>query len=255
MAVFKNMNWRALEEELARWRDAGRTADFWWRDDDATKANPALARLLRLSKASGVPVALAVVPLDAAPELFAGLDARVLLHGTDHCNRAAPGEKKTEFAAAEPADAALERLRSAYQHLARLAGPALLPVLAPPWNRFKRELIAQLPRCELRGLSGYGARAAAEPVPGVTEVNTHVDLIDWRGTRGFVGEEPALRAALRHLAARRTGRADAAEPTGVLTHHALHDEATWSFLERVCERTRRAGARWHEAGALFPSRR
>ena len=26
--------WQALEDELARWRDAGRCAEMWWRDDD-----------------------------------------------------------------------------------------------------------------------------------------------------------------------------------------------------------------------------
>lgn len=248
------MNWQALDEELARWRDAGRSADLWWRDDDATRPSPALARLLRLGKATAVPLALAVVPLGAVPELFAGLEARVLMHGTDHRNRAAAGEKKTEFAAAERAHEALERLRCAYDELARLAGAQLVPALAPPWNRFKRELIGRLPACGLHGLSGYGPRAAAEPASGVSEVNTHVDVIDWHGTRGFVGEAAALRAAVNHLAARRVGRVDAAEPTGLLTHHAVHDEATWTFVERFAERTRRAGAFWHAAGALFPSR-
>lgn len=248
------MTWRAVDEELARWRDAGRTPDFWWRDDDATEPTAALARLLAIGKSARVPLALAVIPLSAVPELFAGLEARVLMHGTDHRNRAGAGDKKTEFAGAEPPEAALERLRAAYRQLAALGGARVLPVLAPPWNRFKRELVASLPACGLRGLSGYGARHGARPADGVTAVNAHVDLIDWRGTRGFIGEEAALRAAVNHLAARREARVDAAEPTGVLTHHAVHDEATWRFLERLFERTRRAGAVWQDAGALFPSR-
>ena len=248
------MNWRALDEELARWRDGARAADFWWRDDDATQPNAALERLLALSRSTGTPVALAVIPLGAVPDLFAGLEARVLMHGTDHRNRAAAGEKKTEFPAGESAAAALERLRRAYQHLARLAGPRLLPVLAPPWNRFKRELVERLPACGVVGLSAYGTREAAPAASGVTLVNTHVDVIDWHGRGGFVGEETALRATLNHLAARRERRADAAEPTGVLTHHAVHDEATWTFLARLAERTRRHGAVWHDAAALFPSR-
>jgi hypothetical protein len=77
------------------------------------------------------------------------------------------------------------------------------------------------------------------------EINTHVDIIDWHGTRGFIGEEPALRGLINHIAAN-TG-----EPTGVLTHHAVHDEAAWAFLERLYERTRRRGARWAEARSLF----
>ena len=248
------MSWRELEEELARWRDAGRTADFWWRDDDATSPSSALQQLLRLSKGSAIPLALAVVPLEAAPELFTGLGASVLMHGTDHRNRAAPGEKKTEFPAAEPEAEALARLAAARERLARQAGASFLPVLAPPWNRFKRALAARLPAAGLHGLSAYGPRAAAEAAPGIRQVNTHIDIIDWRGTRGFAGEDAALRAAVKHLAARRSGAADGAEPTGWLTHHALHDAAAQAFLERLFERTRSLGARWLEPMALFPSR-
>ena len=246
------MSWRELEEEFARWRDGGRSVDFWWRDDDATAPSKALERLSRLSKASQVPLALAVIPLNALPELFQGFEATVLMHGTDHRNRAAAGEKKTEFAAAESQGEALARLAAARERLARLAGERFLPVLAPPWNRFKPELVARLPAAGLRGLSGYGAPSPA--APGITQVNTHVDIIDWHGTRGFVGEDVALRLALTHLAARRRGYANASEPTGWLTHHAVHDAACWEFLERLFERMRAAGVQWIDPRALFPSR-
>jgi hypothetical protein len=248
------VSWSELEEELARWRDAGRDADFWWRDDDAAEPTAELRRLLALSEKTGVPLALAVVPLQAVPELFERLQASVLMHGTDHRNRAAAGEKKTEFAAAEPEADAIQRLAAARERLARHAGTHFLPVLAPPWNRIKRSLAARLSSAGLHGLSGYGARSGADAAPGIVQVNTHVDIIDWHGTRGFIGEEAALRLAIGHLAARRDGGADAAEPTGLLTHHAVHDGAAWRFLERLFERTRARGARWREPRALFPSR-
>jgi peptidoglycan/xylan/chitin deacetylase (PgdA/CDA1 family) len=241
------VNWRALDEALARCRDAGRAPELWWRDDDAAAPTPPLRRLLTLSETSGVPVALAVVPLAAVPELFADSDARVLMHGTDHRNRAAPGEKKTEFAVAEADEQAIARLAAARERLARLAGHRFLPVLVPPWNRSKRTLVTRLMAAGLHGLSAYGPRAAAQAAPGVAQVNTHVDIIDWHGTRGFIGEEAALRALLKHLAAQ------SGEPTGVLTHHAVHDQAAWVFLERLFERTRRRGARWADAAALFPA--
>ena len=249
MRQASGMNWRLLEEELARWRYAGRTPDFWWRDDDATTPTPPLRRLLTLSARSGVPLALAVIPLGAVPELFAEISACVLMHGTDHRNRAPSGGKKTEFPEAEGDDAALARLASGRARLAALAGPAFVPALAPPWNRLKPSLVPKLPQVGLRGLSRYGPRAAG----GAFEVNTHVDIIDWRGSRTFCGEDAVLEMARCHLAARRTGRADAAEPTGMLTHHAVHDAAAWNFLEHFFDRTRRLGARWQEAAALFPS--
>jgi hypothetical protein len=39
----------------------------------------------------------------------------------------------------------------------------------------------------------------------------------------------------------------------MLTHHAVHDAASWDFLERLFDRTRASGAHWREAAALFPS--
>ena len=243
------MSWELLEEEIARWRDAGRTVEFWWRDDDATAPTPPVKRLLELSATSGVSLALAVIPENAQAELFDRLNAQVLMHGTDHRNRAGEGEKKTEF---PPGDQPLERLARARDKLAALAGPVFVPVLAPPWNRFRADLVAALPSIGLRGLSSFGARKGAR---GVVEVNTHVDIIDWRGTRAFCGEGAALAAAARHLAARRTGEADAGEPTGWLTHHELHDGAAWDFLSDLFERTRRLGARWLDAKNIFTAAR
>jgi hypothetical protein len=247
------MSWVAFEQELGRWRDAGRTVEFWWRDDDAVAPTAAVKQLLALSESSAVPLALAVIPLAAKAELFDGMRARVLLHGTDHRNRAQAGHKKTEFAEHEADDAALGRLARARERLAQLAGPAFVPVLAPPWNRFKRELVPVLPSIGVRGFSGYGARATRRPAAGVIEVNTHVDIIEWRVTREFCGEDAALAAAIRHLGARRTGAADSAEPTGWLTHHELHNGAAWNFLEQLFDRTRRLGARWLDAESIFTS--
>src|SRR5258708_32020150 len=149
------MSWQMLEEEVARWKDTGRTVDFWWRDDDATAPSAAVRQLLQLSKASGVPLALAVIPLGAKPELFEALGASVLMHGTDHRNRAAAAEKKSEFPLAEPEVEAIARLAAARERLARLAGGSFRPAPAPPWNRFNRSLIGDLRQCGVPGLLGH----------------------------------------------------------------------------------------------------
>jgi len=84
------------------------------------------------------------------------------------------------------------------------------------------------------------------------QVNTHVDLVAWRGERDFVGTQAALEQAVGHLAARRLGRADPEEPTGWLTHHLQHDAATWRFLEQLFERSCAASAvHWSSARTLF----
>jgi hypothetical protein len=220
------MTWRELEDEVRRRGDAGRPVEFWWRDDDASVPKAALERALSLSKKHAVPLALAVVPQDAGPELFELLHEHVavLQHGTDHRNRAAAGEKKTEYPAREPAAAALQRISSGMAMLRHL--PRFIPVLAPPWNRMRKDLLDKLPSLGIHGISAYGAQARREAAPGLRQVNTHVDIVAWRRGKRFIGEEEALSAALRHLRS-------IDGPVGWLTHHAVHDAAAWDFLARL----------------------
>jgi hypothetical protein len=236
------MSWDEFQDELARRRTAGRPMRFWWRDDDAGAVLPELKRLLALSQDQNIPLALAVVPEAAESELFKLLHegVTVLQHGTDHRNRAAPGEKKTEYPAAEPIESALARIVDGLGRLRTFAGGKLLPVLAPPWNRLRSELLTKLPAIGIVGVSGYGARQSAEPAPGLRQVNTHVDLVAWRSGKGFIGEAEALSLAMKNLSAD--------EPLGWLTHHAVHDEAAWKFLERLFAVR---DARWLSAPEAF----
>lgn len=250
-----NQAWQSFFDEIARWRESGRTVDFWWRDDDACRPDPALARLVALASANDVPLALAVIPADVQGAAFEPADTRLTLlqHGADHHNRAATGDKKTEFPASESLSTALARLADGQMRLQRITGARILPVLVPPWNRISApHLISHLAGAGYRGLSTFGPRPSMYAAPGVLMVNTHVDVIDWRGSRGFVGENFALNLATRHLQARRNGSADAQECTGWLTHHAVHDEAAWSFMAMLLEHTRRMdGVRWRAATDLF----
>jgi len=201
-----------------------------------------------------VPLALAVVPEAAQPALFARLagEVCVLQHGVDHRNRAAAGARRTEFTPAEPLEDAAARVAAGRVRLAALAGARWLEAFAPPWNRVPQALAARLPSLGLRGLSTFGPRERACPAPGLIQVNTHVDLVNWRGDRGFVGVAAALEQAVRHLAARRAGGADGDEATGWLTHHLQHDAAGWDFLTTLLERTCRDPAvHWASARRLF----
>ncbi len=247
--------WHRFFDEIARWREAGRTVDFWWRDDDACRPEPALTRLLALATSFGVPLALAVIPDAAQAGAFEVNNAvvTVLQHGVDHRNRATGHEKKTEFPASEPVAAALARLERGRARLELLAVRQAMRVLVPPWNRMSSPaLVGQLADAGYRGLSTFGPRSSQLAAPGLLLVNTHVDIIDWRGGRGFVGEDVALGQATRHLQARRSGLADGAEPTGWLTHHAVHDESAWVFLQQLFERTAgRQGVSWRSATDLF----
>ena len=247
-------HWLALEQEVAQWRDLGRPVDLWWRDDDACTATPELARLLGLTRETGVPLALAVIPMGARAEAFHGMapQVEVLQHGADHLNRGGTQGKKTEFPLSEPAKEAIQRLIEGRRQLKQLFGERALAVLAPPWNRFAPARVGDLTRAGYIGLSTFQPRQAKEPAPGLMQVNTHVDIIDWRADRTFVGEERALQMMVMQLRARRLGQCDVDEALGLLTHHADHDRAAWEFLERLFECSQAlAGLCWRRASEIF----
>src|SRR5687767_4143354 len=98
--------WEALTRELDLWAAEGRTATFWWRDDDAVAPTPALSTLRACATAAGIPIALAVIPARATTELAAKLrnwpSATVLQHGLSHTNHETPPAKKIELGTARP---------------------------------------------------------------------------------------------------------------------------------------------------------
>ncbi len=232
-------SWQALSDEAARWRDAGRTADLWWRDDDAADVGPALDRLLAIHRDTAVPLALAVVPARATAALAQRLAGEpgidVLQHGYAHMNHAAPPDKKIELGLQRPAMIVLGELGTGWMALERLFAAQALPVMVPPWNRIAEILVPTLPEIGYRGLSTFGPRKRAQPVRGFRQVNTHVDLIDWKAGGGFVGEEAALAALVEALGRSRNGDG---EPIGLLSHHLAMDGGAWDFLRSVLEATK-----------------
>lgn len=248
--------WDALARELDSWRAAGRTAAFWWRDDDATTDTPALRRLLDIAARRRVPLALAVIPAKAVAALFAVLDGRagveLLQHGYAHANHARSDAKKCELGADRPAALVLDELARARDRLAELSGGKALPVMVPPWNRIDPAVAAALPGLGVRGLSLANPRAARRDAAGLICANAHLDVIDWTGGRDFVGTASALAAATGHLRARRAGTVDPDEPTCMLTHHLAHDEASWRFIDDFLAATAdHAAARWLAASQVF----
>jgi hypothetical protein len=249
--------WDDFSQEVALCHGLGQPVQCWWRDDDAHGATPELSRLFSLARDSALPLALAVIPLGLQAAAFDAmpLGVEVLQHGADHVNRAGGTEKKTEFPQSEPVDSAMDRLLQGRQRLTQAFGDRALPVLAPPWNRFPGGRFTQLAGAGYVGISTFQKRHAEFPVPGLRQCNTHVDIIDWQGGRGFVGEARALEMACAHLRTRRPDPCDAGEPLGWLTHHAVHDAAAWVFLARLFERSRRMpGLRWLRAGEIFTAR-
>ena len=229
--------WAVLDREVDAWRAAGREVTLWWRDDDAAEPSPALSRLLGL-RPPGCPLGLAVIPAAAKPSLASVLpDAvDVLVHGFAHANHAASGDRKSEYPAGRIAP---EEMREGRERLEALLGERVLPVFVPPWNRMGEDAAAALPAAGYRVLSGYRGRPEG-PLP---RLDTHVDLVDWRGERRFAGADTVLGALAAALAARRD--TSDPRPTGVLTHHMAHDAAAWGFLDALLAWGEDApGVRW-----------
>jgi hypothetical protein len=253
------MSWELLDRELAAWAAEGREATLWWRDDDAVAATPELDRLLSLTAHRGIPVGLAVIPAPAEPglaeRLAPELRVAVLQHGYAHRNHAAPEMRAVELGGARSLDAVADELALGRDRLRALFGPRFLPVLVPPWNRIDADLPRRLPALGFIGLSTWGPRDGAEACAGLRQVHTHADPVAWRKGRVFGGAERVVQAIADHLRARREGRADPQEPTGVLTHHLVHDAPGWAFLEELAQRLSRcAGLRWVAPAEAFGAR-
>ena len=234
--------WDDLDAELDLWAKEEMVATFWWRDDDAIADSDDLRQLLALSLSRDVPLGLAVVPFGATESLVAAVHSlktvRVLQHGYAHRNFAPPDAKKIELGPERPTDIVIGELATGLDQLSSMFGDQALPVLVPPWNRIATHLVPMLPEMGYTALSAYGPRERARPVAGLSQINTHVDVIDWKGGRGFVGEDIALSLIVDHLSDRRTGRADPNEPTGILSHHQVHDQPTWQFLDALFDKLR-----------------
>jgi hypothetical protein len=251
----ENSDWQSLADEFAAWRAARLEPSFWWRDDDAGEPTPQFERLVALSRKFALPLALAAVPAWCREDLkraIGSADVAVLQHGYAHRNHAAPGEKSSELGGERPAPVVVAELAVGRQRLEELFDDRFLPVMVPPWNRIAPYLPPLLAELRYIGLSQFGPRLRPHPVRGIVQVNAHVDIVYWKSKPPeFAGTMKLLNEVTRQLRLRRGGEADRAEPIGLLTHHAAHDESCWFFLEEFLGMGRRAGARWLGAHELF----
>jgi hypothetical protein len=245
--------WRLVDAELAAWRRAGKTVNFWWRDDDARGPSAALDRLLSVGRRFDVPLALAVIPDRDLAALAGRLAGEGLVspiqHGCDHIDRAGPGEPSCEFRAeAAPAEIAIA-ISDAWGRLS--AAMNATPLYAPPWNLAPQNVVQALATTPLTHVSLYGGDTAGP----IARLNAHIDVMRWRPAR-FRGAA-AVWLRLRKLLMARRRQGSWADPIGLLTHHRNLDEPAWAFLEEFFTRaaSRRDVVQWKTARALMTADR
>jgi hypothetical protein len=249
-------SWDQLADELHQWHLLGSQPTLWWRDDDAQYASKALTRLNNLSIAYAIPLHLAVIPEGSDASLLSLFRNNLRLygfqHGYAHTNHASKDQRKCELGDHRPLSSILSELVTGKDQLASLLGSSFTPILVPPWNRLSAKLPKQLAHLGFKGLSTLGPRDYITS-DGLHQVNVHVDIIDWKQQR-FAGEQRVLGQLVSHLSSRRQGVVDSEEATGVMTHHLAHDEACWSFCERLFQFCEAQALVWVPASRLFDTK-
>lgn len=230
-------DWSPLLSEFEHWRAAGLTLPVWWRDDDAIAPTPALDRLTDLAARVDLPIHLAIIPAHAQSTLATVVsDIPHLIpvtHGWTHQSQAPATEKKAEFGAHRPLEHIVNDARQAHARMREMFGPAAGQMFVPPWNRIAPSVINALPAVGFTMLSTFTPRATAHPAPGLTQINTHLDPINWKSGKGLIDPDVLITQFTRQLADRRLGQADATEPYGILTHHLVHDADIWTFTKQL----------------------
>lgn len=244
--------WSRLRDELDRWHEAGATATFWWRDDDAADAAPQLDALLQ--HAGDVPLALAVTPGLATGRLARKLAGHrsivVLQHGWRHDNHATAGNN--EYPSHRSMAEVSRELADGRRVLTELFGRQAIPVFAPPWHGFDACFLPLLRRNGITGISRKGPRAARFAPGGIAQSNVHVSAITWSKPPSFGDAGRYLDQIIDHLRGRRCGSYDPAEATGLLTHHLVQDSESYAFISRlVAIVAEHPAGVWMDAKKLF----
>lgn len=248
--------WAMLQNELDLWVESGKTATFWWRDDDAVEETPKIQLLDRLSRDMEVPVSVAVIPAVMHDSLVQFLHQRdnftAMQHGYSHRSYALKAAKKIELGGDRSCDEIQAELDRGRRLLSTAFGEQFIPVLVPPWNRIESRIYPTLASAGFSGISSIWARETACPVKGLLQVNTHLDPVNWHHERGFIGETIAIGQIHQHLSARRQVGGDIAEPTGILTHHLIQNDEVWAFCRTLFDTLNRHPAtRWLNAREIW----
>jgi hypothetical protein len=195
-------------------------------------------------------VLIAIIPARADRALAERLrrepHVEAAVHGVAHVNHEAAGEKRAELGSARPADVVLAELGAARERLTRCF-PALSGLLVPPWNRIAPAVASRIGEAGFTGISAFGWKTVAA---GVRQLNTHVDLIDWKAQGRWRDLDEVIVLLAGALATSRETHGFA--PVGVLSHHRRRTSLSDGMLEQLLRETAGDPAiRWRSASELL----
>ncbi|MEO1607269.1 MAG: polysaccharide deacetylase family protein [Pseudomonadota bacterium] len=234
-----SVSWAPVRSAMRRHEAALGPLKIWWRDDDAIEATPALERLIRLSE-HHLPVHLAIIPGLVKPSIVDAADAATVVpvvHGWRHENHQKTG-KKSEYGFVRPETDT--ELRQGVERLSAMFGSRLFPMFVPPWNRVDASVLPLVADAGHTVLSTFGDQHLGN-TNSLKVVNTHIDPIDWRGSRDLVDPEVLIKAIANSIADR-IQNDGSGEPIGLLTHHLVHSGAIWQFTDALLAELLNCGA-------------
>ena len=246
--------WDEARRELDCWADAGLTAKFWLRDDDAFERSEKLERLRDLAARHNIRIGLAVIPAKILPSLsdFLGNNMRhfhPMCHGWKHVNhnrKNRPGE----FGPDRPFSSMIVDARLAHGLFSERFG-ALKTIFVPPFNRVTPAVIKALPDIGFFGISlmpNYLERKMLQlgvpltwskvikipDLSGCPRIDVHLDVINWK-MKTAQDTKTIVNQLVRQLRGRRLGLLAADTPIGLLTHHLAHNEPIWRSCDQALE--------------------
>ena len=212
-----------MAAHLDRRGDKDRPLLLWWRDDDLETPSPALTSCLDALGDAGIAAAFAAIPSGLTPEAVAalnGTEAALFVHGWAHTNHAPAGEKKCEYGPARSIDERLAEIARGWERLREIGGDRAIACFVPPWNRIGVDLLPALETAGIAALSAFASPTRAAPPAAVPRLDTHVDLIDWRGTGKPISGDDFVARLFEH---------DGVDgPVGILSHHRVTDRGAWT---------------------------
>ena len=224
-----------LIAELTKWSQKNRVARIWWRDDDVSRPTSKLDSMLKTIDILDFKPLLAAIPKHSSQELAKALETAglpIAVHGLSHSNYEPEDARKSEFGPSRDLhDIKIDIIR-AKEQLSNIFGNSVIDCFVPPWNRIREDIIPNLSQLGFSGFSAFGSRSSKVHESNLNWFNTHVDVIDWRNTRHFIGRETLISQITDNLRRQRK-RSGTSEPIGILTHHLDMIENDWEEFRNV----------------------